>query len=382
MERGENPPTGKQSRFHDSTISRFHEFDFRTPRTGTSPRFLSPTHEAAPGATVVLHCAVRVARGEAGHAGQRARAPRARLVDERLVVSIEGGSPRRRRDEVAVLGPRGSRRHAGALCHARTLAMGEVLVASPSGPTRVDTAPPSIVRTRAGKTQPPMTRARYALDVHGGVFAAVQRRATRVAGNDRRANTCRTPRLFPCCARFATRGANARAPSRCRAKRLCSVTPLTRSSRSPAIPDSGGSRTPLDSLRRARGFPTPDGQHAVHLQEGCARASRESRAQGDHVRPRRWGGRGRSRDCRERGRRAVRQVQEKRACRGRPPARATLESERDVTCEIELPSRRVTDRTVRNPKNDVLFSRNPPPLPPRSASAARITRRCSLSWCS
>jgi len=95
---------------------------------------------------------------------------------------------------------------------------------------------------------------------------------------------------------------------------------LTHSSRSYNRPnDAGGSGNPLDALRRARGYPPPDGRDDVHLQEGCARTSREGGAQGERVRPRHRGGRGRSRHRRDRGQRAVRQVQEKRACPRRNP---------------------------------------------------------------
>ena len=113
----------------------------------------------------------------------------------------------------------------------------------------------------------------------------------------------------------ALRGAR----SRRRTKRLRSVTRLT----APRALFRGPRRRRLSNAfgrpSAARGSPAPDGRDDVHLQEGCARASREGGAQGERVRPRHRGGRGRSRHRRDRGQRAVRQVQEKRAYRGPPP---------------------------------------------------------------
>ena len=402
--------------------------------------------------TVVFHRAVQVARGGARRTRRRAPARRARLVDDPLVVRIEGESPRRRRDEVAVLGTRGRRRLEGALCHApeRSHARGVAFV--PAGTDARDRR--AFVDRLNARGKSATSDATRAMRDRRSRRRIRRRRTPRIArAGDGRRPVSRTRCLFDCCACFAI-GVRSRAlrgaRSRRRPKRLRAVTRLTHSSHASAIPDAGGSRTPLDSLRRARGSPTPDGRDDVHLQEGCARASGEGGAQGERVRPRPRGGRGRSRHRRDRGQRAVRQVQEKRACRGRPPrarrsnptrtrddrsrrrptndydgpfssvasrrprvsaspratralpprvraiaraprarfgresalARAAtgLGDDAGGRChhrnrDRSSPSRRVTDRRFR-----MTFPKIFEPAPPRSASAARITRRCFPSW--
>jgi len=114
----------------------------------------------------------------------------------------------------------------------------------------------------------------------------------------------------------------------------------------------------------ARGSPAPDGRDDVHLQEGCARASREGGAQGERVRPRHRGGRGRSRHRRDRGQRAVRQVQEKRAC----PRRNPRTRRSNPTRARGLRSRRRPKR-LRRPFSSIVASR--PPRVPASPNAAR-----------
>jgi len=164
----------------------------------------------------------------------------------------------------------------------------------------------------------PARREAPALDARGGVFGAVERRASRVPGTvvAQFSRTRRSWSVFRDPTRWrALRGAR----SRRRTKRLRSVTRLT----APRALFRGPRRRRLSNAfgrpSAARGSPAPDGRDDVHLQEGCARASREGGAQGERVRPRHRGGRGRSRHRRDRGQRAVRQVQEKRAYRGPPP---------------------------------------------------------------
>lgn len=185
------------------------------------------------------------------------------------------------------------------------------------------------------------------------------------AGDGRRAVFSDT--LFVGC--FSRSGTRSRAlrGARSRPKRFVSASSprLTHSSRSYNRPnDAGGSGNPLDALRRARGYPPPDGRDDVHLQEGCARTSREGGAQGERVRPRHRGGRGRSRHRRDRGQRAVRQVQEKRAC----PRRNPRTRRSNPTRARGLRSRRRPKR-LRRPFSSVVASR--PPRVPASPNAAR-----------
>lgn len=155
---------------------------------------------------------VRVARGGARRTRRRAFAPRSQLVDKPRVERLEGGSPRRRRDEVAVLGTRGRRRNAGALCHARTLAMARgVAFVRPRRDRRA--RPPRLGRSRE--------RARETLDRR---HDAVVRRSSCAAAHSapshaaRRACRGRPSRRFlghvVCWLLFAIRDALARAPGR------------------------------------------------------------------------------------------------------------------------------------------------------------------------
>jgi hypothetical protein len=139
------------------------------------------------------------------------------------------------------------------------------------------------------------------------------------AGDGRRAVFSDT--LFVgCFSRSGTRSRALRgARSRRRTKRLRSVTRLTAPRALFRDPRRRRLSNAFGRPSAARGSPAPDGRDDVHLQEGCARTSREGGAQGERVRPRHRGGRGRSRHRRDRGQRAVRQVQEKRAYRGPPP---------------------------------------------------------------
>lgn len=235
---------------------------------------------------------------------------------------------------------------------------------SPPGWTRETAAPRSIARTRAGNARPQTRRGRLALVVRGGAFGAIARRASRVPGTAV-ALFSRTRCLLAAFrdpgrarARSGALGAAPHDSSPLRHRRL------THSSRSYASPDAGGSGNPLDALRRARGYPPPDGRDDVHLQEGCARTSREGGAQGERVRPRHRGGRGRSRHRRDRGQRAVRQVQEKRAC----PRRNPRTRRSNPTRARGLRSRRRPKR-LRRPFSSIVASR--PPRVPASPNAAR-----------